>query len=163
MPVDVSPRRGLGELQPDAVPPLIDTSAGRLRLIAYAVILVLLSVYFAHVYIGLPWWTRRHRPFTLAWRAMRGLASGSSDAQWRAAFQQVHGALNRTMGEVVFEEGIDRFVVEQPNFAHLRGELVTFFRQSRVEFFGGGAQAGADRSWLLAFCRRCRDAERGAA
>lgn len=167
VPVEVSPRRGLGELQPDAPPPLIDTRFARWRLTAYGVVSLLLLAYLAHVYIGLPWWTRAHRPFTLAWRRLHGLTPTSPDPQWREAFKQLHEALNRTMGEVVFEEGIGRFVKAQPHFAHLRDDLATFFRQSRLEFFGKQAEKGqqvpahADRSWLIEFCRRCRDAERG--
>jgi len=166
VPVEVSPRRGLGELQPDAAPPLIDTRFARWRLIVYGLVALALLGYLAHVYIGLPWWTRAHRPFTLAWRSLRGLAPTSPESQWREAFQQLHGALNRTMGEVVFEEGVDRFIRAKPNFAHLRDDLVRFFRQSRLEFFSKDeqqVQSDADRSWLIGFCRRCRDAERGAA
>ncbi|RZL93457.1 MAG: hypothetical protein EOP82_07765 [Variovorax sp.] len=169
VPVEVSPRRGLGELQPDAAPPLIDTRLGRWRLIAYGIVALALLAYLVHVYIGLPWWTRAHRPFTLAWRALRGLTPASSDPQWREAFKHLHEALNRTMGEVVFEQGIDRFVRAQPHFGNLRDDLVMFFEQSRLEFFGKEGQAAqemqahADRRWLIEFCRRCRDAERGAA
>jgi len=166
VPVEVSPRRGLGELQPDAAPPLIDMRFARWRLMVYGLVALVSLGYLAHVYIGLPWWTRAHRPFTLAWRSLRGLTPVSPEPQWREAFQHLHGALNRTMGEVVFEEGVDRFVRAKPQFAHLRDDLVRFFRQSRLEFFGKDEQqvpAGADRSWLIGFCRRCRDAERGAA
>ena len=166
VPVEVSPRRGLGELQPDAAPPLIDMRFARWRLIVYGLIALVLLSYLAHVYIGLPWWTRAHRPFTLAWRSLRGLTPASPEPKWREAFQHLHGALNRTMGEVVFEEGVDRFVKAKPHFAHLRDDLARFFRQSRLEFFGKDEQqvpAGADRSWLIGFCRRCRDAERGSA
>ncbi|MGJ7506659.1 hypothetical protein [Variovorax sp. GT1P44] len=167
VPVEVSPRRGLGELQPDATPPLIDIRFAQWRLVAYGVVSLLLLAYLAHVYIGLPWWVRAHRPFTLAWRAMRGLTPASPEPQWREAIRQIHEALNRTMGEVVFEEGIDRFIRAHPRFAHLRDDFASFFRQSRLEFFGNEARTGpdasaqADRSWLIAFCRRCRDAERG--
>lgn len=165
VPVEVSPRRGLGELQPDMAPPLIDTRSGRWRFVGYGIVMLVLLAYLAHVYIGLPWWARAHRPFTMAWRSVHGVTPASTDAQWREAFRHLHDALNRTMGEAVFEEGIDRFIEAQPRFAHLRGDLVTFFRRSRAEFFGkeGQAQADADRSWLIGFCRRCRDAERGAA
>jgi mxaA protein len=38
-----------------------------------------------------------------------------------------------------------------------------FFQQSRREFFAQGRQASAERLWLIEFCRRCRDAERGSA
>jgi len=162
-PVEVSPRRGLGELQPDTPPPLIDTTHARYRLIAYGAVILLLLAYLAQVYIGLPWWQRAHRPFTLAWRSMRDLRPDSSDLQWREAFQRLHEALNRTAGEVVFEHGIDRLVDAQPHFRPLRDDLTTFFQQSRREFFADGDSAGHDRAWLIEFSRRCSDAERGAA
>ncbi|MDM0111840.1 hypothetical protein QTI66_06735 [Variovorax sp. J22R133] len=163
VPVDVSPRRGLGELQPDAPPPLIDTRFARYRLMAYGVVALAMLAYLAHVYIGLPWWGRAHRPFTQAWRSVRGLTAESPESAWRAAYQALHQALNRTMGEVVFEQGVERFVKARPRFGHLRGDLVAFFERSRAEFFGDAAKATGDRAWLVEFCRRCRDAERGAA
>ena len=162
VPVDVSYRRGLGELQPDTPPPLLDTAPARHRLLAYAGVALSLLVYLAHVYIGLPWWTRRHRPFTLAWHQVRGLTPQSPPARWRDAYRQVHRALNKTMGEVLFEQDIDRFMKLRPQFAHLRGEFATFLQQSRLEFFGEG-QGRVDHHWLVDFCRRCRDAERGSA
>lgn len=163
VPVEVSPRRGLGEWQPDAPPPLIDTTGARYRLIAYGAVILLLLAYLAQVYIGLPWWRHAHRPFTLAWRSMRGLRTDGSDLQWRAAFQRLHEALNRTAGEVVFEHGIDRFVSAQPNFRPLRDDLAKFFQQSRREFFADGDSAGRDRAWLIEFARHCSNAERGTA
>jgi mxaA protein len=163
VPEDVSPRRGLGELQPDAAPPLIDTRPGRLRLVAYGCAALVLLAWLFHVHVGLPWWARAHRPFTQAWRALRGLTPSSPAPQQRAAFQQLHDALNRTMGEVVFEQGVDRFVSARPRFRPLHGDLVSFFQRSRREFFGEQGSAPDDRLWLVEFCRRCRDAERGSA
>ena len=163
VPVEVSPRRGLGEMQPDTPPPSIDTTPARDRLIAYGVVILLLLAYLAQVYIGLPWWRRANRPFTLAWRSMRGLRPDSADVRWREAFQRLHEALNRTAGEVVFEHGIDRFVGREPNFGPLRDDLARFFQHSRREFFADGDPAGHDRAWLIEFSRRCSDAERGAA
>ncbi len=162
-PVDVSPRRGLGELLPDAAPPPIDTSASRMRLLVWAAVSLLLLAYLGHVYFGLPLWRRAHRPFAQAWRALRRAPPAGADPASRAAFQRVHEALNRTAGEVVFEQGIERFVAAQPRFAHLRDELGRFFQRSRREFFADGRPDDADRVWLIEFCRRCRDAERGSA
>ncbi len=163
VPVDVSPRTGLGELRPELPPPLIDTRWGRWRLVAYGVVLALLLGYLAHVYLGLPWWARRQRPFANAWRSLRGLPANAPATEWRAAFQRMHEAINQTAGEVLFEHGVDRFVAAQPRYAGLRNELAEFFERSRSEFFAQGAPAVGDGRWLLAFCRRCRDAERGAA
>ena len=171
VPVDVSPRRGLGELQPDAPPPLIDTRAGQRRLAACGAIAALLLAYLALVYVGLPWFWRQHRPFSAAWRTLKAMPElagpeAASIERRRLAFQRLHDALNQTAGEVMYEQMIDRFVVTQPRFAGLRGDLAVFFQRSRAEFFGG-APAPADGpptgAWLTEFCRRCRDAERGAA
>ena len=163
LPVEASARRGLGELRPDTPPPLIDTTAVRIRLAAYAAVGLLLLGYLGYVYFGLPWWARGRRPFTLAWRALRSSKAASAEVQRRDAFARLHEALNRTAGEVVFEHGIDRFVSAHPRFAPLRADLVSFFEQSRRAFFAPGEQDAPDSRWLLGLCRRCRDAERGAA
>lgn len=163
LPLDASPRRGLGDLRPDTPPPLIDTTAARNRMAAYAAVGLLLLGYLVYVYFGLPWWARGHRPFTLAWRALRSSKAASADVQRRDAFARLHEALNRTAGEVVFEQGIDRFVSAHPRFAPLRADLVSFFEQSRRQFFAADEQGAPDTRWLLGLCRRCRDAERGAA
>lgn len=163
VPVEVSPRRGLGELQPDTPPPHIDTSATHGRIVAYVVASLLLLAYLAHVYIGLPWWSRAHRPFTQAWRSLRELRTDSAEPRWPQAFQRLHEALNRTAGEVVFEHDVDRFLGAHARFEPVRGDLVRFFQLSRRAFFASGTLAAAERTWLIEFGRRCRDAERGAA
>ena len=171
-PVSVSPlvaveapsRQGLGDLRPDAAPPLIDTAATRARLIAYGAVLLLLLAYLAHVYIALPWWARGQRPFAQAWRQLQALPPQADLPQRRAAWAGMHEALNRTAGEVVFASGVDRLITAAPQFAGLRAEMLQFFERSRRVFFAeSNPPADDDPAWLLAFCRRCRDAERGAA
>jgi len=163
VPVDVSPRRGLGDLQPDRPPPLIETTPMRQRLLAGAVIAALLLLYLAAVYLGPPWLARRQRPFGLAWRQLKHLPPDPADASWRAACQQLHEALNRSAGEVVFEPGLDRFIVAQPRYAPLRDELARFLQLSRREFFAGAARQPSEARWLVDLCRRCRNVERGSA
>lgn len=162
VPIDAPARNGLGELRPDVEPPLIDTAPVRTRLFVEAAFALLLLAYLAHVYLGLPWWARRHRPFGMAWRALRSIGSTESTAARRDAFEQMHLALNRTAGAVLFEPGLDRFIAAHPRYAALRADLAAFFQRSRREFFGtpGGQD---DLRWLVALCRRCRDVERGSA
>ena len=160
--VDASPREGLGEMRPDREPMPIGTQPLRWRLAVWAATALLLLAYLAHVYIGLPWWNRRYRPFGLAWRVVRGLPAQPDAAQRRRAFEQLHAALNASAGEALFEPGLDGFIAARPRFAPLRAELSEFFARSRTEFFGAGSGA-IDGGWLREFCRRCRDAERGAA
>ena len=162
-PLDASPRHGLGELRPDRPPPLIDTRAERWLLTGYAAIALLALGYLGWVYLAWPWWLRRHRPFGRAWQQLHGLSTRSSLDEVRTAFQRLHEALNRSAGQVLFEHGVDRFVATQPRFAPLRGELASFFRRSREAFFAHDSDALRDPAWLVEFCRRCRNAERGAA
>lgn len=171
-PVTVSPltppearnREGLGEWRPDQPPPLLDTGGARTRLFAYGVIAALLMVYLAFVYLWLPWWSPRRRPFGLAWRSVRHLGSQPAAAQRRDALRRLHQALNQTAGRVVFESDIGAFVAEHPQFAGLRDELARFFQHSRGQFFGGTSppQEAEQGDWLRHFCLECRNAERGA-
>jgi mxaA protein len=162
-PVEPSTREGLGEMRPDREPPRIDTTAARLRLLVEGGAMLLLLGYLANVYLLLPWSARRRRPFGRAWTVLGALPARPDAAQRRAAFERVHAALNETAGEVLFEPGVDRFIVLRPRFAPLRDELVRFFAASRAEFFAGGSDDAVDARWLLAFCCRCRDLERGSA
>jgi mxaA protein len=177
-PVDVSSRRGLGELLPDVAAPAIDTRATRLRLQTAATVALLAIVALAQIHLGLPWWGHRRRPFARAWRELRRLPSpGTSRGAAADAVRRLHAALNATAGEVVFAGGIDRTIAAHPRYAALRGELLDFFALSnRVCFVvdDGAARAtgdactassvgDADLAWLRDFCRRCRDAERGTA
>jgi mxaA protein len=165
VPVEVSPREGLGELRPDAPPPAIGTAARQLRLALYGGALALLLAYLLHVYVGLPWWGRRRRPFAMAWRAMRRLPAVQPPPQRREAFRLIHQALNRSAGEVLFEAGLPGFLARHPRFAPLRDDLAGFFRRSSDEFFAERKAVGvaSDIGWLRALCRACRDAERGIA
>ena len=163
VPLEASPRHGLGEMRPDVPPPTIATGAARWRLFAYAGVAALLLAYLAQVYLALPWWSRRRRPFALAWARVRALSPQCSPEQLRAAMQGLHRALNDTAGRVVFDHGLEAFVAGQPRFAPLKDELRAFFGASQHLFFGGGREADVDATTIVALCRRCRDIERGAA
>jgi hypothetical protein len=58
---------------------------------------------------------------------------------------------------------LDRSRSMDQGFAPLRGELTAFFGRSREAFFALDGAAPRDPAWLIEFCRRCRNVERGAA
>jgi mxaA protein len=161
-PLEPRLREGLGEMRPDAPPPLFDTSGVRTRMLAYGAVALLLLGYLVHVYFGLPWAARRRRPFAAAWRRLHGLPRAASAGQREEAFRHLHEALNQTAGRVVFETDLDRFIEAHPRFAGLRDELLLFFQRSHAQFFSGVPAEEHDR-WLVGFCRQCRDVERGTA
>jgi len=162
VPVEVSPRRGLGELQPDVVPPHLETRPARQRLAASATAIGLLLAGIAALRWLLPWWRRRDLPFDRAWRAVRSLPAAPDDTAWRAACRLVHAALDATAGAVLFERDVGGFGARRPAYAPLDEDIRRFLQMSRREFFAGGGRQSGDAAWLVAFCRRCRDAEREA-
>ncbi len=161
VPAEVSPRRGLGEMQPDRPPPLVDDSGWRWRLAAWAVLAGLVGAGLLVLHLGLPWAARRRRPFGRAWRALRALGPEPATAEWRAACRQLHAALDQAAGEVLFEGGVARFAAAQPRYAALAGEISRFLLISRREFFGSGTREAGDAAWLQGLARQLRDAERG--
>ena len=161
--VDAPTRRGLGEMQPDRTPPLVDTAAPRMRLAVYAALAALLAAGLLLAYLGPPWRAARNRPFGKAWRQLRGLPAQPDEARWRQACVTLHEALNRSAGEVLFERGLDDFVQRHAGFAPLREDLQRFLRMTSAQFFGGAGREQDDGRWLLSLARRCRDAERGLA
>lgn len=159
VPVEVSPRRGLGELQPDDAPALLPTETLRQRLAVWIAGAVLVAAWLAVLQFGLPWWRRRARPFAAAWRSVRDLRADAAPDAWRAACRQVHAALDATAGAVLFERDLAAFTARHPAYAGLAGEIRTFFVLSRREFFAAAPREAGDAAWLRDFCKRCRDAE----
>jgi mxaA protein len=175
-PVEVSPRRGLGELQPDRAPALVATAALQTRLVLSAALALAALGALALLRFGPPWHAARNRPFARAWRELRRLPLHPGPEQWRDACRTLHRALNASAGEVLFEPGLERFVSRNPKLRDERDAIARFMQLSREVFFAGpaapapGASPGApvlradaasNAAWLVDLCRRCRDAERG--
>lgn len=162
-PVEPVLRAGFGALRPDRAPPPIDARPERLRLLLYAVLALGPLAYLAYVHLGWPWWRRRQQPFAVAQRQLASLPLDAPAERWLGAWRALHAALDASAGRVVQADGIERFVGERPRFATLLDDLDRFFDRSQALFFRDNALVDADRQWLRDFCRRCFDAERGAA
>lgn len=164
-PEAASPRHGLGELRPDLPPPPADTRRLRAVVAAGGALAALIGGWLAIVYFGLPWWSRRHRPFGVAWRELQAARRGGALAEDAAACalitRRLHAALNTSAGHVLFAEGVEAFVAAAPRYAPLRADLLRFFERSRHAFFAAAPQG--DPRWLLDLARALRDAERGTA
>ena len=178
VPVAVSPRRGLGELQPDAPLPPQDTAPHLQRLLVYAGVATILGLLLWQRLVGLPGTARRRRPFAQAWRALQRLPAGpvpgpgadsvaAASAQ-RQAFQLLHQALNRSAGQVLFAAGLPAFLARQPAYAVLQPALAEFFQRSERTFFaqpaaepGDAVLQAQDIAWLRQLCRQLLAVERG--
>ncbi|WP_298235939.1 hypothetical protein [uncultured Azohydromonas sp.] len=167
LPILVSPlvpepppeRRGLGALQPDLPPPLIDSRPLHSRLAVEALIAVLAGAALLGSLLGWPW--RRHpRHFDRAWRQIRRLPEPASAVHWRQAMTALHHALDLSAGEALFAPGLDAFLARRPAFSPLRPQLERFFELSRRTFFAPGGEAIPELGWLKALCRLARVLER---
>lgn len=165
MPGTVLMREGLGAMRPDVPPPLLAAAPYRMRLGLYAAGGAAILLYLVYAYVGLPFIARSNGPFARAYRELRRFARRGDADGFRAALRRMHRAFDETAGATVFGERLAQFVAEHPRYADLKDAAEQFFRLSRHEFFGEGASAPQVRSmqWLLAFCRDCRDRERGVA
>lgn len=161
LPLEVSPRQGLGELQPDAAPPLIDVAPLQRRLQWWAVLALLASAWLLAVRWALPAWQRRHQPFGRAWAQLRSLPDAPDPQAWRDACRQLHRALDASAGAVLFEPGLAGWLAGAPAFAPLQAELAAFLQRSRQAFFAPEATLPRDGAWLRGLARRCCEAERG--
>jgi mxaA protein len=162
VPVEVSPRHGLGDLQPDIAPPLFETAGLRARLLVYALTAAVLLIGLAVLHFGPPWRAARNRPFGRALRVLRRLPTPLPQAQRRGAFLVMHEALNRSAGRALFEHDLEAFVQVHPDFVPLRSEIARFLQASRREFFDAqAAPQDHDPAWLVNLAQRCHEAERG--
>lgn len=158
-PAFVLARDGLEELRADKPAPLIDASAHywRLGFAALATAAALLSLIY--IQWGMPFLRRHNGPFARAHRDISRL----NDADMPAAIRSVHRAFDQTAGVSIFRQHLPEFFLRHAAFADLREDAQRFYAASRGEFFSGrmpGDQA-MDKKWLLDFCARCRDRERG--
>lgn len=161
LPLSVSPRQGLGDLQPDVAPPLIDASALQQRLLLWAGAATLAMAWLAWARLGWPWWQRRHLPFGQAWAHLRRLPDTPDSERWHAACRRLHRALDQSAGQVMFEAGLPAWLARQPALAPLKEDLARFLRLSQQLFFAPGAAAPPDAGWLRSLSLRCCQAERG--
>lgn len=153
---DMSPLRG---------PLLLNADAEKQRLKILLTILALALLGLLYILGRHAWLPRMGGPFAKAYRKVSKLRRGpASDASLQTAVSHIHEALNTTAGNSVFSDTLDAFLAKKPAFKPIKGELLQFFGLSRHVFFEHHAvhETGPEpMEWLRAFCRRCRDCERG--
>jgi mxaA protein len=158
-PAFVLARDGLEEMRADKPAHLIDISAHywRLGFAALATAVALLTL----VYIkwGMPFLRKQNGPFAKARRDINKMDETDSPA----AFRRLHRAFDETAGVSIFPQHLTEFFTRHPAFSDVQGDAQKFFRHSRQAFFSRAAEddSSINKKWLLDFCARCRDRERG--
>ncbi|MDD2833251.1 MAG: hypothetical protein PHD12_04495 [Methylotenera sp.] len=108
------------------------------------------------------WLPRMGGRFATTFSAIKKLPD--NDDGIKQAISKSHLAFNQTAGFAIFNDNLNDFLRQHPNFMPLKTEIEQFFGLSRQVYFEPGATHGvgnATMPWLLNFVRRCRDCERG--
>lgn len=108
------------------------------------------------------WLPRMGGSFAKTYRKIR--RQPESQAGLQQAVGDLHHAFNHSAGITIFSHNIEDLIIRKPNFAPLKAEIEQFFALSRQVYFETNAAHGLGDhplTWLKAFCRRCRDCERG--
>jgi len=164
----ISPLSPIGQIKLDNemypfIPPLTlenKQAAFNIKLLAGLLALALLGLLY--IFGKHAWLPKMGAPFARAYRDIKKLSSSPDDVQ--KAVTRVHQSLNKTTGNSLFLSNLDSFIAQHNNFAPVKAEIKQFFGLSHDVFFADASQSLATenpQAWLLQFCRRLRDCERG--
>jgi mxaA protein len=148
-------------------PLLLDNWPEKQRLKVLLSILALSLLGLIYMLGKYTWLPRMGGPFAISYRQIHKLANSgqaNSPEALEQAVSSMHNALNITAGNSLFNDNLDAFLIKKPAFNALKTELQQFFSVSNQVFFTSNIKSkidSADIKWLLHFCRRCRDCERG--
>jgi mxaA protein len=120
-------------------------------------LLALLYIFGKHA-----WLPRMGGSFARAYRTIKKLPN--NEASLKKAISAVHLSFNQTAKMSVFNDSLDEFLKNNPNFSHIKYEISQFFGLSRQVYFEPNAQHSVGNNpiqWLLKFTKQCRDCERG--
>lgn len=164
----ISPLSVIGQVKLDQemypfTPPLtLDNSKVVLNLKILASILGLALLGLLYIFGSYAWLPKMGAPFAKAYRDIKKMSDSSEGI--KEAVTKVHESLNKTAGVTLFSNNLDAFITLHPVFSPVKTEIEQFFGLSHQVFFEDASQtltAENPKKWLLQFCRRLRDCERG--
>jgi mxaA protein len=152
--VKAAPGTGAWQVRPDRPPPPMPVRALRRQLLSWSVALAGCLAAWMAWFAWRSWRAAATQPFAAALRELRGLDDDAHPAAWRA----LHGAFDRTAGEVLREATLARLFQRAPHLAPLQARIRAFYAQSAGRFFGAAVPADPPR--LATLCLDLRRLER---
>lgn len=109
------------------------------------------------------WLPRMGGAFAKSFRTVRKTADNAEGL--KQAVSALHLALNTTAGMSIFNDNLDAFLHQHPNFKPVKAEIQEFLNLSRHVYFEPSFKPSSIQhnahQWLIQFARHCRDCERG--
>ncbi len=164
----ISPLSLIGQIKLDEemypfIPPLtINNSKTIFNIKLLAGIFALALLGLLYIFGTHAWLPKMGAPFAKAYRDIKKLSASSEDI--KQAVTRVHRSLDQTAGVSLFSHNLDAFIDQQKAFLPVKKEIEQFFGLSHEVFFEDTSQSLSSenpKAWLLQFCRRLRECERG--
>jgi mxaA protein len=152
-------------IQPEAMPPLVDISAHKTRFALFASLLVASLLALLYLNADGNWLPFMGGAFAKAHRQLKRLAKSSvakTAAEEKQALVYIHQAFNQHFGANMFARDIEPFVAKRSSFKKMQAEIAQFFDESNQSLY---AVEPRDSQKIIAnlvqLSKQLRNCERG--
>lgn len=158
-------------IQPEAIPPLVDGSAHKTRLAVFASLLAASLLALLYLNADGNWLPFMGGAFAKAHRQLKCLAKSSgaktaveeASALEKRALVYIHQAFNQHFGANMFARDIEPFVAKRSSFKKMQAEIAQFFDESNQSLYAAPPRDSQKIiENLVQLSRQLRDCERGA-
>lgn len=152
-------------IQPEAMPPLVDVGAHKTRLAVFAGLLAASLLALLYLNADGNWLPFMGGAFARAHRQLKRLAK-SKGAKTRVEEKQalvyIHQAFNQHFGANMFARDIEPFVAKHSSFRKMKAEIAGFFDQSNQALYAVEPRNSQKTIMdLVRLSKQLRDCERG--
>jgi mxaA protein len=152
-------------IQPEAMPPLVEASAHKSRLVMFASLLAVSLLALLYLNADGNWLPFMGDAFAKAHRQLKRLAksSGAKTAvEEKQALVYIHQAFNQHFGANMFARDIEPFVAKRSSFKKMQAEIAQFFDESNQSLYAVEPRDSQKIITDLAqLSKQLRDCERG--
>lgn len=152
-------------IQPEALPPLVDDSAHKTRLAVFAGVLIASLIALLYLNADGNWLPFMGGAFAKAHRQLKRLAkskAAKTSAEEKQALVYIHQAFNQHFGANMFARDIDAFVAKRFTFKKMKDDIAQFFDKSNQALYAVEPRNSQKTIMdLVLLSKRLRDCERG--
>lgn len=125
-------------IQPEAMPPLVEAGAHKSRLVIFASLLVASLLALLYLNADGNWLPFMGGAFAKAHRQLKRLAKSSvakTAVEEKQALVYIHQAFNQHFGANMFARDIEPFVAKRSSFKKMQAEIAQFFDESNQSLY----------------------------
>lgn len=152
-------------IQPEAMPPLLDISGHKTRLAAFSTLLAVSLLALLYLNADGNWLPFMGGAFARAHRQLKRLAKSKgkkTSVEEKQALVYIHQAFNQHFGANMFARDIEPFVTKRSSFKKMKSEIAQFFDQSNQALYAIEPRDSQKTIIdLVRLSKQLRDCERG--